>query len=168
MTTVKSKIDLDARRLLVWGYIRNIEKAQQHLKIPFEINEIIYLYQRFLNAWSEKYKAESVVVDTDKSMVTIDTDGATVYGDEVIKEGVFKWTVAIVSLHDDGIIGDSLPHIGIVENDDTLLKRYLTNVNFDDFGHLLCCGNRAVYSYQDRLDVKSKFVWKQKGFFIIH
>lgn len=164
MTTVKRKIDSDTRRFLVWGYIRAIEKAQEHLEIPFEIYEIIYLYQRFLNAWGEQYKAECIAIDTNKSMITVDTDsGVTVYGEEVIKEGIHKWRVAIVSIQDDGIIGDSFPHIGIVENDDKLLKKYITNVNFDDFGHLLCGGNRAVYSFSKRLEVRAKFFWKGNG-----
>lgn len=163
MTTTESKADYDRKELLVWGYIRDIEKMYIHFNIPIEINDIIYLYQRFYDAWCQKYKAECVEIDADQSMVSIDTkSGVTVYGEEVIKQGIHEWKVNIISFKI--FDGSSFPHIGIIENDEDVLLEYLTNTNFDDFGHLFCGGVGDAYSFAEQLDdIKANFVWMKKG-----
>ena len=154
----------DRNELLVWGYIKNIEKVYKTLNIPIEINDIINLYHRLYDKWSQKYKSELISIDTHKSIVTVNSKngGVTMYGKEVIKEGVFKWRVKIISF--DMQHGYSFPHIGIVEDHPEFLNNYLDNVNFDTFGHLLCAGFGSPYSFARKIhDVKAKFVWQRNG-----
>ena len=142
-------LSLDHRELLVWGYMREIEKVHKNLNIPFEINEIIYLYQRLYDEWSEKYKSEHISIDANKSMVTINTNNAiTIYGKEVVKEGIFKWKVKIISFtyNDFG----SYPHIGIVQDNENDLNNYLGNTDFDDFGYLLCGKSGDLWALSDK------------------
>ena len=97
MTTRQTSTD--SRELLAWGYVRNIEKLHKDLNIPLEINNIIYLYQRLCDEWSQEYKSKYTSVDADKSIVTVNTnDSVTMYGQKVIKEGLFIWKVKIISI----------------------------------------------------------------------
>ena len=111
-----------------------------------------------------KHISENISIGGDKSMVTVTTGpGLTMYGNEVIKGGIFKWTIKMISFKGkDGWF----PYVGIVENDEKLLKQYLNNVNFDHFGYLLCAGDGAegaVYDPSGGLHIKARFVWEDKG-----
>lgn len=165
MSTPTSKPAQERNKLVICGYIRNIMNLYKDLNIPIEINDIIHLYYRVYDAWNQKYainKSEYILIDTINPTVTFKhNSGVTIYGEQVIKSGVFKWRVRMISF--GGRDGYSFPHIGIVENDETSLMDYVDNVNFDDFGHLLCSGFGAIYSFSKNLPAKAKFVWNKAG-----
>ena len=101
------------RELLVYGYIRNIETQYKHLNpIPIENNNIIYLYQRLCDEWSEKYKSKHVTI-SHQGIVSIN-HGAdlSIYGKEAVTRGVFIWIVKIIEFN--GHPGSDLPYIGMV------------------------------------------------------
>ena len=132
------------KELLVWGFIRNIEKQFEHLNIiPIEINNLIYLYQRLYDAWSQRYRSKDVTIDRNESIVTVNRNSEiTIYGSEVITEGIFIWTVKIISLKCDH---SDFPYVGIVENNEEYLDDYLDDTEFDDFGYQLCAGSGHSY-----------------------
>ena len=154
MTTVARTTD--ERRLLVWGYIRNVEKMYKSLNIPFEINDIIYLYQTLYDEWSTKYKSKDISIDADRTIVSVKTKGnITMYGREVIKKGIFTWKVKFISFpYDNGY-----PLVGIVENDDSMLQRFVNNVDFDEFGYLLCAGGGDLYAFDDFTGNQQNCIW---------
>ena len=159
--------EIDRKELLVWGFIRNIEKQHKHLNIPIEINSIIYLFQRLCDEWCHKYKSNDIVIDTDKSIITMKSDGMiTVYGAEVITSGVFIWRLRIVSLYREA--GNYHPFVGIVKDDEEYLQTYLDYVDFDDFGYQLVAGDDTAslfscLSGNAHCDHGEKCVWNQNG-----
>ena len=152
---------VERTELLVWGYIRNIQKMYRHLNIPFEINDIIYLYQRVCDEWCQKYKSIDISIDTDKSMVTANTDcSVTMYGQQVVNEGVFKWGVKIISFTREGHSG--YPFVGIVKNNEEDLEEFLNDTDFDLFGYQYCGGTGNFYNKNDQLGT-ADFTWNQNG-----
>lgn len=62
-------------------------------------------------------------------MVTINSNAdVTIFGTELIKEGVFNWKIKIISF----IKKSDYPYIGIFENDDNRLRGYLDDSEFED------------------------------------
>ena len=160
--------DTDKKELLVWGYIKDIEELHRHLNIPIEIKNIIYLYQRICDEWSQKYKSKRsrIIIDRDNAIVTINTRyGISIYGTEVIKEGVFAWRVKIISLATSDSSG-AYPSGGIVEDDEAKLNEYLNDNDFDEFGYLLYGGNGILYqAFSSKMNEKEakKCIWNQPG-----
>ena len=162
----------DLQTLLVWGYIRAIERALININIPVEINDIIYLYQRLYDEWCQEYKHSDVSIGTDTSIISIDTDkDMTIYGKEVVEEGVFKWRIKIISFT-NSYSKTYYPFIGIVINDKDHLNGYLDDVDFDDIGYQFCAGVGKLYSVSDinfndhqehEEQAQEKCIWKKNG-----
>ena len=89
----------DRQALLVWEYIRNIEKQYETLNIvPVEINNIIYFFKRLYDEWNTKYKFKHVTIDQDGPLVTVQSGKEIMMcGKEIIKKGVFIWRIRIIS-----------------------------------------------------------------------
>ena len=134
------------RELLVWGYIRNIEKQCKQMNIPLEINDIIYLYQRICNKWDQKYSSKNITIDEDQSMITVNGDlYPTVYGSNVVSEGVFVWKIKIVALK-KAISLNSPPFVGITEDIDAHLNKYSDGAAWCKKGYQFCGGTGSLYA----------------------
>ena len=62
------------QELLVCGHIREIEKLYNVRKIPFAINDIIYLYQNTCDKWSKTYSCEDIKIDEFGSIIVVEAD----------------------------------------------------------------------------------------------
>ena len=155
--------NIDWRELLVWGFIRNIERQYKQLEIPIEINSIIYSFQRLCDEWSTKYKSEYITIDKDEAMVTVNNDEmVTVYGQKVMTEGSYIWDVKIISFNPKY----ALAYIGIVQNDNEKLYDYLEDCDFDDYGYQLCgeSGDLCYGLSGEAHDIEAKqCIWKRDG-----
>ena len=87
------------QKLLVWGYIREVEKVYEIANIPSEINDIIHLYQKICDKWSKKYSSKQIKIDEFESMIFAEQDDrSTVFGEAVVSEGIFTWRIQIMSM----------------------------------------------------------------------
>ena len=161
MSTVQKNIDRIG--LLTWGYVRNIEIIHKALNIPTPINDIIYLYLRMYDEWSEQYKSKDISIDDKTSIITFDSDDdSTIYGTQIIKDGIFKWRLKLISFRSTS---QASPYVGIIENNPNYLKMYSDDNNWDDYGYQLCGGSGRLYEYgftnPDRWSTRSK--WRKDG-----
>ena len=152
------------QKLLVWGYIRNIEKQCKHLNIiPMEINNIVYLYQRICDEWSQNYVSRAITIDHHTAIVTInDNSEVSIYGNRVIKQGIFTWRVKIISF--TCAYTPDYPFIGIVVNDEEQLKKHIHDADFEDFGYVLCGGDGDLYmgeNFSGAMHNAWKCVWDE-------
>ena len=86
------------RELLVWGYVRNIEKNHESLIIPLEINNVIYLFARSYDQWSKKYSHKDFTIDSDSAVLKFKGGSIqTAFGKHVVEQGVYNWKLKIIS-----------------------------------------------------------------------
>ena len=142
MTTSINK----TQELLVWGFVREIEKIYKIRNIPFEINDIIYVYQKICDRWSRKYSSKQIKINQSGSVITVDSDQLypTAFGGVIVNkdiQGSFKWRLKILSLIYDGDYGMEAPYIGIIIDDEKNLVKYKDDDNWDDCGYQLCAAN---------------------------
>ena len=139
--------------LLVWGYIRGIEKEYDSLNIPTEIKDIIYSFQRFYEIWSKKYSNPGLVIDEDGTKFTIPTDRTfTAYGDFVVKEGIFVWTLKIVVMNHkeyEDEFPDAFPYVGLIMDNEDKLLYYQDVGHWNEYGYQLCAGNSGLFCESD-------------------
>ena len=138
----------ERQKLLVCGFVRNMEQVYKSLNIPLEINDIIYLYQRLCEEWNKKYSHPKAIIDETKANIKfIDGMRQTVFGNYVVEEGVFRWKLKIISFNNmrDGY---GYPYIGIIEND-VDLTGYQNYGFWDEVGCQLTAGNSGLYSHDD-------------------
>ena len=151
------------QELLVWGYIRDMEKMYKLMNIPTVINDIIYSYQTFYDEWCKKYSHQGIIIDESTNKVTFNAQSnMTAYGSNVIKSGIFTWRIKTIKL--TGGNGWSVhPYIGIIENDEEKLKRFVNNGSWERCGYQFCAGNgnicgknvsdsRNIYKYSVKSD----------------
>ena len=155
------------QELLVWGFIREIEKVYKIMNVPFEINDIIYLYQRIYDEWSKKYSSDNVIINNDtKSMLTINTkEYVTAFGSHIVTEGVFKWKIQMQKMTNKPGFGKP-PFVGIMEDSEANLKRYKDDCNWDDNGYQFCAQSGALfcpYTEREKKTDKYECRWMQKG-----
>ena len=128
------------RELLVAGYVRDIERAHKIHRIPAEINDIIYLYQRLYDEWSKQYSSKKVTIDEIGSMITMHCDqDVTAFGCHVVTKGIFKWRIKMVKFTYDEKIDGSPPYVGIIEDNEEYMEEYKNSCDWDENGYLLCC-----------------------------
>ena len=114
------------QELLVWGYVRELEKVYKFSNIPHEINDIIYSYQRLCDQWSEKHSDEHLKLNADKSIVTCqgNHEVSTAYGDTKVEQGIFEWRIKILSLTRPKPTSVHMhvagPFVGIIEDESVL------------------------------------------------
>ena len=144
MMTAKRNV---SRELLVWGYVREIEMEYKQMNIPFEINDIIYLYQRFCDEWSKRYSNSTLVIDEkeDGNSVCFKNDEiSTAFGEHVVEQDVFKWKLKVKRMMDVKYYS-GYPFIGIMENNDNNLSEYSADGGWSDCGYQLCAGNNGLW-----------------------
>eukprot|EP01084_Bolivina_argentea_P227005 383392_1 len=129
--------------LLVAGYVRNIELTHNLSNIPREINNIIYIYQRLCDIWSEEYSSSWVEIDSTKSKIKFETSSdATAFGKTVVTEGIFVWRVQIISIKFG--VWQAPPYVGIVEATEQNLYSFQNSSSFEDAGYQLCGGSNTL------------------------
>ena len=85
MTSVGRK---HKQELLVWGYIREIQKLYTINNFTFDINDIIYAYQKICDEWSTKYSSTNITMDETRSMIVL-KQASTAFGDTIVDQGTF-------------------------------------------------------------------------------
>ena len=150
------------RELLVAGYVRNIGNTYKIKNIPLDINDIIYLYQRLCDEWSEKYSSANATIDSSGSMITINSnDYVTAFGTNVVSGGVFIWRIKMISFTHNKDIGGP-PFVGITEDDEGNLKTCQNSCKFDGRGYMYFgkWGATTGWTKRERdLDIK----WMNQG-----
>ena len=132
-------------RMLVWGYVRNVEKQYKDMNIPLEINDIIYLYQRIREEWDEKYSSKDIKIDETKSMITVTSnESPTVYGTHSVSEGIFVWKIRMISW--EPATWGSPPFVGITEDIDKHLVEYKNVSGWTTKGYEMCGKTGGLYS----------------------
>ena len=143
------------QELLVWGYIRETENIYY---IPIEINNIIYLYQKICDKWNKNLSNNKYIkMNKSQSMIIIENDiyNTTVFGENIVSKGIFKWKIQILSLIYNGFSKMEGPFIGIIENKEKNLIKYKNNDEWHECGYQLCAGNGDFVSYLKY----NKFEW---------
>ena len=133
------------QELLVWGYIREIEKLYKINDIPFDINDIIYLYQKICDQWSAKYSSSNIKIDETRSKIIVKKDSSTAFGDTVVTEGKFVWRLQIKHMGEGVNIDGESPYVGIIEDNIKSLVRYKNSDDWDGDGCQLAAGYGNVY-----------------------
>lgn len=136
MNPTQMQTSLSRQELLIWGYIREIERRFQFRNIPQDISDLIYLFQKCCDEWSKKYTQKDYIFN---SMNIIEADSLnhmTAYGSRVISEGQFSWRIKMIkyAYHD---FGAHPPYVGIIEDNEEYMNAYLNNCNFEQYGYQL-------------------------------
>ena len=93
-------------------------------------------------------------------MVTVNTNGSvTMYGTEVITKGIFTWKVRMISFP----YSNGYPFVGIFQNDDSLLQQFVTDVDFDQYGYLICAGDGELYAFEEVIGEQPSCIWNENG-----
>ena len=121
----------ERRKLLVWGYIRNIVTAYKSLNVPLDIYNVMYLFSRLNDIWSKEYSHKDLIIDQDGTYLKFVADSTqTAFGTNVVKKGIFSWKLQIISKKEiNNVYG---PCIGIVEDDELLNEDTLRDYQSDD------------------------------------
>lgn len=134
--------------LLVYGYVRDIEKECEFLNIPKEIPNLVYLYQKLCDEWDIKNSHPDLTIFGNLSTIRLEMNDRTrtemtAFGAQKVTEGIFKWRLKIISLK----LGrfDASPYIGIIEDTDDNLKKYKTSGAWQQVGYQLCAGNSRLW-----------------------
>ena len=133
------------QKLLVAGYMRKVEKNHISLTIPAEINDIIYLYQRYCDQWDDEISSDDINIDEQSSIITIDdNEYCTAFGKHIVTQGIFVWRLKFVTVKRDG--WHAPPYVGIMENNDKNIKQYGGNSMglWERDGYQLCTGNSTL------------------------
>ena len=125
------------RELLVWGYIREFGKNYKLMIIPVEINDVIYLYQRFYVRWSKEHSHKDFLING-QSLTFNSKNVQTAFEGNEVKEGVFKWKLKIVTNTMDYSKATTFPYIGIIESNTRNLKKYINKGSWQSVGCQLC------------------------------
>ena len=156
------------RELLVWGYIRQLEKIHNDMNIPIEINDIIYLFQRIYDQWDKKYSNEHIMIDQEKSMITFNAPNnhefVTAFGSHSVSKGIFKWKIKLLSFVNNGLHGGS-PFVGIIEDKEELVQSSQSG-DWDGYGYQFCGGSGNLYSewaYRENKAIDYGCKWKEEG-----
>ena len=140
-----ASLDVGTRKILIWGYVREIERMYK-INIPYEINDIIYLYQKVCDEWDATFSSKRIKIEDDKSSLTVQSigasDGPTAYGSVVVCEGIFKWRIKIIGRERTDNFHES-PYIGIVEDKKEFLEESKDDDHWDQHGYQLCAGDQS-------------------------
>ena len=113
------------QELLVWGYLRQMEKSLKIENIPVELNGIVYLYHKICDEWSRKCSSSDFQIGDIESIIECSKESSlsTAFGKSVIVNGIFVWKIEIISWNPSPS-EDAELFIGIVEDNDEHLERY--------------------------------------------
>ena len=126
------------RELLVYGYIREIEKTFQIRNIPQDINDLIYLFQKYSDEWSIDYSHEDYTIFPSNLITASGKRSITAFGSHVVSEGKFVWRIKIISLvYSDDNMTCYPPYVGIIEDKEAYIKKYIDDSNFEEYGYQL-------------------------------
>ena len=160
----------EIRKLLVDGYIRNIETVYRTLDIPIEIIDIIYLYQKLYDSWSKKYSHTSAIIDDVTNVITFNSGKpCTAYGCHVVDTGIFKWKIKILSRCDEDKRCHHYPYIGIIKDDNEVLQTFADDPDWESEGYQFCGGSGQFYGMNLYGHVGYSYVpfdnlrWKEPG-----
>ena len=158
MTTVQN-MDSEGIRIktniLVSGYIRQLAK-EYDLFIPEDIRSICFEYWliKANDEWDTKYIARSVEIN-DETVTCRGDRGtyASVYGSVSIGKGIWSWQLKLKS-------ENVSIRIGIIEDDDNILNKYLNVSLHKRFGTrvYLWSDNGAIYYGTNAKFYSSKFI----------
>ena len=153
----------DSRReLLVWGYIRDIGKIYKSMTIPIEINDIIYLYQRIYAKWSKEYSNEDLSIDEES--LKFDTKYvSTAFGDNEIKEGVFRWKLKMMTNTMDYKKYNAYPYVGIIESNTGNFEGFRSRGSWQRVGCQLCANGGLWGAYGNSTSTSSQCKWNKQG-----
>ena len=156
------------QELLVWGYVRENERAYKIRNMPLDINKVIYLYLKLCDEWNVQHSSQNMKIDKTRSIIHVKTSYATAYGDTVVSQGKFVWRLQISSPNDDDTETFESPYIGIIEDKRLLLKKYRDSAKWDMHGYQLLAGGdgsiytRMTHSKNDKTR-KYQCVWMEEG-----
>ena len=159
---------IDKRILLVAGYVKEISEQYKIKNIPLEINDMIYLYQRLCDEWSQKYKTDNISVDTANAMITADDkERIKILGSHIVSEGVFTWKIKMISFTYTSEHGGP-PFVGIVEDDADWLDEFFQGENQDNTfwyrrGYQYCCKTGDRFSQNGYDSSGYGTGWKNDG-----
>ena len=163
----------DAKQeLLLWGYMREVERIYKIRNIPHEINNIIYLYLKICDKWSRKYSSNYIKINECNTLINVEGNVThTAFGEMVVSEGVFVWRIQILALVHDGSYLEA-PFIGIIEDDEGKLEFYRDSDIWGYCGYQLCAGDTGqLFCYMDYKQGTPKHIetedyrceWKEDG-----
>ena len=160
--------------LLVWGYVRSMEKSLKLDNIPYELYDLIYEHKKIRDKWIRVAFNKRIKIDTTKRLITIKSSEKTIiYGSEVVTNGVFTWTVKIISAPAWKIAShpsaDMSHDINGIPN---CVDKYSPYIGIA-FGNSLECpcipyqldANNKLYdaNYVDGIKYKDKCKWREQG-----
>lgn len=139
-----SSEEVNRRELLVSGFVRNMEKEYEIENIPLEINDIIYLYQKYCDEWSQDLSGDGIIIDQTQNIMIIDkSEPTTAYGSTTISEGSFVWRLKLLKLNRH--LFSAPPYIGIIKDEPDNLKQYRNDADWEQVGYQLCAGRGKLW-----------------------
>ena len=136
------------RELLVCGYIKQIERKYKIENIPIEIYDMIHSYHALNDKWCKKHIDDKYVwIDQDLMRIKIlKDDSVSVFGECVVKEGIFAWKLRIITIKYNGFMG-APPFIVMIKSDDEYLREYKMTTNWERVGCQFASGNQGLWTY---------------------
>ena len=141
-------------KLLVHGYVRNIETKFETLNIPREIHDIIYSYQKQYDEWDKENSHPDTNIDENGTRIEFRMSEEeashgtpmpiTAFGKQIISQGVFIWKLKIISIK--WVEDYALPYIGIIKHSKENINEYKTRGSWERIGLQLCAGNSGLWS----------------------
>ena len=114
-----------------------MEKECKISNIPEVISEVIYSFQKFCDEWDDKYSHKYLKIDNVQNMITYTTDNMmTAYGSQTVKSGKFTWRLRLKS-YTYCRAGAFPPYIGIIQDNDAMMKRYEDGNGWEAVGYQL-------------------------------
>ena len=129
------------QRLLISGYVRNMERVYIFENIPNVINDIIYLFLKFYDQWSTKYSSSKIEIDKDGLSFVVKEDAChSAFGEHVVRDGLFVWRIQIMVNQIDADEHEG-PYVGVIVDNEDNLARYADGDNWEDCGYQWCAVN---------------------------
>ena len=156
----------ESRALLVHGDIRNIESDCDILNVPKEIKDIVYMYQKLCDKWDKTKSHKDAIINENLSHIRFKMKGlhgVIAFGAEIVSQGIFKWTLKIMSVKHKKL--DASLYIGIMENDEWNFIHYKSSGSWQRVGYQSWAGNGGLWC-RDRDEYDSEeydCLWENDG-----
>ena len=131
--------------LLVWGYVRDIEKVYEFVAIPDDISDLIYLFQHFCDQWSKQHSHPKIIIDEEQQKITINpTKCVTAFGSTLVEQGIFSWKIKIDRIDPARKWKSAYPYVGVIKDDDDNSKFFTSSGYWNGRGYQCCGGSGYI------------------------
>ena len=134
------------QQLLIDGFVRETVSQCDISDVPLAINDILCSFQRYYDKWSIKYTHHNILIDDDKTMITInDAKLISAFGAYPVSQGTFQWRLQLVKYEPNQIIiTTGPPYVGVIKDSEDI-GAYQNSAMWRNKGYQLCAGNGELF-----------------------